>query len=65
VHTVDIFRIQPDGELVWIDSAISLEDGRARVFELMVDIPGEYFLFCQKTQEKIFVSANDLPNLRN
>jgi hypothetical protein len=58
VDTVDIFRIQSDGELVWLESAISVQDGRAKVSELMMNTPGQYFLFCQKTQEKIYVGSD-------
>jgi hypothetical protein len=59
VHTVDIFRIQMDGEPVWLDSAVSLEEGRAKISELMASVPGEYFLFCQRTQEKILITSNN------
>jgi hypothetical protein len=65
VDTIDIFRIQPDGELVWIDSTVSLEDGRARVSKLMVNTPGEYFLFCQKTQEKIYVGKSNSADFKS
>jgi hypothetical protein len=54
MHTFDIFRMQADGEPLWLDTAGSLEEGRNQIVEMRKSVPGEYFLFDQKTQEKIF-----------
>jgi hypothetical protein len=58
MHIFDIFRMQTDGESLWLDTAASLEEGQARISELQTMNPGSYFLFNQKTQEKIFLNAN-------
>jgi hypothetical protein len=55
IHFFDIFRIQADGEPLWLDSALDTEEARDMATKLMAKEPGQYFVFNQKTQEKIFV----------
>lgn len=44
----DIFRTEMGGTY-WVEAAVNLEDAKARVQALQKDIPGEYFIFNQKT----------------
>jgi hypothetical protein len=55
MQTFDIFRIQPNGELLWLDAVDTLADGKNRAIEMSKAIPGRYFLFNQETKEKVFV----------
>ena len=59
MHIFDVFQMQTDGESLWLDTAASLEEGQARISELQATNPGSYFLFNQKTQEKIFLNADN------
>jgi hypothetical protein len=46
----DILKKLPDGGIVWIEAAKDLETARERVKQLATYKPGEYVIFCQKTQ---------------
>jgi hypothetical protein len=50
----DIFRIDPAG-VRWLESAQSLDQGKTRICELAVNLPGEYILFDQKTGNKLVI----------
>ena len=58
IHIFDIFRMQTDGESIWLDTAGSHEEGQTRISELRAATPGNYFLFNQKSQEKTFFNAD-------
>lgn len=47
----DIFRKDLLGTPVWMESVQDMETARLRVSELSRRSPGEYFVFCQETQE--------------
>lgn len=65
MQTFDIFRIQPNGELLWVDAVDSLAEGKNRAIEMSKTSPGQYFLFNQETKEKVFVeSCNDMHEKR-
>lgn len=59
MQTFDIFRIQPNGELLWLDAVDSLAEGKNRATEMSKTSPGRYFLFNQETREKIFVEPRN------
>jgi hypothetical protein len=65
IHLFDIFRIQADGEPLWLDSALDMEEAGDLATKLMAKVPGQYFVFNQKTQEKIFVGPDEDASLRN
>jgi hypothetical protein len=51
----DIFRIETNGGVLWIESAATLENAKARVQELGMRSPGEYLLLNQETGNKLVI----------
>jgi len=47
--TLDIFRKDIRGNPVWIDSVEDLETARQRLSQLASALPGDYFVFDQRT----------------
>ena len=58
VPPFDIFRVESDGHLAWRDTAETLELAKKRIETLMVNLPGEYIIYSQKTGYKMMVSRN-------
>jgi hypothetical protein len=54
---VDIFKMESAGVL-WRGSFSSFEAARARINQLLVSDPGEYFTHIQSTGNKIFFTPN-------
>lgn len=48
---LDIFRKDGQGNPVWLDCVRDLETARSRLNELASAIPGEYFVFDQRTHQ--------------
>jgi hypothetical protein len=48
---LDIFRKDVRGNPVWLDCVKDLETARFRLNELASVIPGEYFVFDQRTRQ--------------
>ena len=48
---LDIFRKDVRGNPVWLDCVKDLETARFRLNELASAIPGEYFVFDQRTHQ--------------
>ncbi len=48
---LDIFRKDVRGNPVWLDCVKDLETARCRLNELASVIPGEYFVFDQRTHQ--------------
>ena len=48
---LDIFRKDVQGNPVWLDCVKDLETARCRLNELASVIPGEYFVFDQRTRQ--------------
>ena len=51
----DIFQAETDGCVLWLESAATLEQAKARVQELAVNAPGEYLLLNQETGSKLVI----------
>jgi hypothetical protein len=47
----DIFRRDLLGTPVWMEAAQDLERAKHRMIEMAARSPGEYFVFCQESQE--------------
>ncbi len=56
-HFLDIFRVETSGVL-WVESAATMEDAKARVQELAVRSPAEYILLDQKTGDKLVIKPD-------
>jgi hypothetical protein len=52
----DIFKRHENG-FIWVESAEDLQAAQARMRELSVKSPGEYFVFDQKTQQIVAKST--------
>jgi hypothetical protein len=55
---VDIFKMEQAG-VQWRGSFSSLEAAKARINQLLVTDPGEYFTHIQSTGNKIFFKPNN------
>jgi hypothetical protein len=45
----DLFRTETDGCFKWLGVCADLDEAKARVRDLSVALPGEYFVFSQTT----------------
>lgn len=59
VPALDIFRVEPDGHLVWCSAADDLDAARRRVRILMASQPADYVIYNQQSAAKIIVRAGD------
>ena len=55
VPSLDIFKIS-GGSVLWRDAVATLETAKARIRKLALSSPGEYFIFDQKTGQRVFVT---------
>ena len=46
---LDIFRLEPDGNLIWIDAVADLAMGKARIECVSAQRKGEYYVFDVRT----------------
>jgi len=56
--SLDIFRKDAHGSPVWMDAVQDLDDARHRLRQLALALPGEYFVFDQRTHN-IVTSISD------
>jgi hypothetical protein len=56
----DIFRTEKNGAQLWLESARSLEDAKARIRELAAHSPGEYMILSQVTGNKLVFKTDDM-----
>ena len=49
IPSLDIFRRDVCGNPVWIDSVEDLRTAQIRLNQLVSELPGEYFVFDQRT----------------
>jgi hypothetical protein len=56
----DIFRTETNGSVLWMGSAATAEDAKARVRELATRFPGDYFLLDQKTGNRLVIRLDGL-----
>ena len=52
----DIFQIK-DGQPSWINSAPALASAQSQVDQLGATQPGEYLIFCHRTNQKISINV--------
>jgi hypothetical protein len=50
---LDIFKKDTRGNPIWVDAVGDPETARARVAEFAAALPGEYFVFDQRTKKMI------------
>jgi hypothetical protein len=47
----DILKRHEDGSFIWLEAAGDLSRAQARLQELCSNVPGEYFVFDQRSQQ--------------
>jgi hypothetical protein len=57
----DILRRHNDGSLIWVETASELSHAKDRLQQLNAAIPGEYFVFDQKSQQIVAKVSPSLP----
>lgn len=53
--TFDIFQMEPEGTVRWLEAAKSLEEAKSRVQELAAHTYGGYVILDQKTGNKLLI----------
>jgi hypothetical protein len=59
VPPFDIFKRQPGGSVRWLEVVADLEAAKLRVKELVVCVPGEYFIFSLASGRRLDVKRDD------
>jgi hypothetical protein len=59
---LDILRRERDGSFIWVEAAQDLHAAKARLDELIAAVPGEYFVFDQRSQEIVAKLASRTAN---
>jgi hypothetical protein len=54
----DLFRTEVDGSVKWLGVCVDLDAAKSRVIELSLTLPGEYFIFSQTTERKLFIKPD-------
>ena len=57
IAPLDVFKVEKDGNLRWIETADTLESAKARIAALGAKSPGEYVIYSQKTGNRTVVKA--------
>ena len=53
----DLFRTEVDGSK-WLGVCADLDAAKARVVELSATLPGEYFIYSQTTETRLFIKPD-------
>jgi hypothetical protein len=59
---LDILKRQSDGSFVWIEAASDIRMAEERISRLASVMPGEYFVFDQKSQQIVARIAKQSTN---
>jgi len=57
IAPLDVFKVEKDGKLRWLEAAETLEQAKSRIEALGASSPGEYVIYSQKTGNKTTVKA--------
>jgi hypothetical protein len=61
----DIFRVQDDGHVLWLEAVASLQDAKSRVESLILDSEGKFIVLNQVTGTRYhFPESIELPGGR-
>jgi hypothetical protein len=58
MDSIDIFRSESDGNVVWRGTASTMEEATERVRELVKTAPGEYLAVNLQSGEKVKIDPN-------
>jgi len=57
ISPLDVFKVEKDGKLRWLETAETVEAAKARIAVLAAKAPGEYVIYSQKTGHKTVVKT--------
>ena len=57
----DILKRHADGSFIWVEAASELAHAKDRLQQLYTAMPGEYFVFDQKSQQIVARISASLP----
>lgn len=57
IPPLDVFRVEADGHLRWLEAAQTLDAAKARIAALGTISPGEYVIYSQKTGNKTVIKT--------
>ena len=55
IPPLDVFKVEADGHLRWLEAAQSLEAAKSRIAALAATSPGEYVIYSQRTGNKTVI----------
>jgi hypothetical protein len=58
VPPFDLFRAETDGSVKWLGVCADLDAAKVRVGNLSIRFPGEYFIYSQTTEHKMFITPD-------
>jgi hypothetical protein len=58
IPAYDIFKAEDDGAVLWLGSATTIDEARARAQKLAADLPGEYFILSHRTGNKVGIDPS-------
>jgi hypothetical protein len=64
IPTLDIFKLQPDGNLLWKGTAEDLGTAKLNVQVLAADSPGDYIIYSQQTGDKTIIKLDTAESSR-
>ena len=62
IPPLDIFKLEPDGQLVWKGTAADLITAKSNVKVLATNSPGDYIIYSQQTGDKTIVKRDTEEN---
>jgi hypothetical protein len=57
---LDIFKKDARGNPIWVDAVCDLETARVRIAQFAATLPGEYFVFDQRTNRMMRADVDQL-----
>lgn len=57
ISIFDIFQSEADGDVLWVETAPTMEEAKARIRQRAIHSPGEYIILCHATGNKFVVNA--------
>jgi hypothetical protein len=62
IPPLDIFKLEPEGQLLWKATAEDLATAKLNVKILATDSPGDYVIYSQQTGDKTIVKLDTEEN---
>jgi hypothetical protein len=62
IPPLDIFKLEPNGNLVWKGTAADLGTAKTNIKILATNSPGDYVIYSQETGDKTIVKLDTDPS---